>query len=82
MKEYTLDELKMLIEELNFPVDSLGRATTLLCLATSLAADGCNNCPVVLFDYDKRTEYEKCCLHMPCQINLYKWLKDSGNLYE
>ena len=78
MKELTLEQLKMLIDELNFPVDSLGKATTLLCLATSLGSGGCKNCPVVLFNYDTRTEYEKCSLHEPCQRNLYNWIKDKS----
>lgn len=34
----------------------------------------CKNCPVVIHKADKRTEEEKCCLHEPCVINLYKWI--------
>lgn len=56
-------------DELDRPIKSLGEAAVVLCMAL-----GCKNCPVTLFDYDKRTEYEKCCLHEPCQTNLYKWL--------
>ena len=81
-EELTLEQLKMLIDELNFPVKSLGSATILMCLATSLGSDGCKNCPVVLFDYDKRTEYEKCCLHEPCQTNLYKWIIEQTKTIE
>ena len=59
--------------ELDRPIKSLGEAAVVLCMAL-----GCENCPVTLFDYDKRTEYEKCCLHEPCQTNLYKWLVEQA----
>lgn len=55
--------------ELDRSIRSLGETAVVLCMAL-----GCENCPVTLFDYDKRTKYEKCCLHEPCQANLYKWL--------
>ena len=60
--------------ELDNPVKSLGGAAVALCMALD-----CKNCPVTLFDYDKRTEYEKCFLHEPCQTNLYKWMTDQVN---
>ena len=36
----------------------------------------CKNCPVHIHNYDKRTEYEKCNLHEPCVVNLFKWVTD------
>lgn len=38
----------------------------------------CKNCPVHIHDYDKRTEYEKCNLHEPCVVNLFKWVKEEA----
>lgn len=60
--------------ELDSPVKSLGGAAVALCMAL-----GCKNCPVTLFDYDKRTKYEKRCLHEPCQTSLYNWIVDQAN---
>ena len=60
-------------DEFDRPIKSLGEAAVVLCMAL-----GCENCPVVLFDYDKRTEYEKCCLHEPCQTGLYNWIVDQA----
>lgn len=43
----------------------------------------CNDCPVIINNYEKRTEKEKKLLHIPCVENLKKWiinesLKESG----
>ena len=60
-------------DELDRPIKNLGEAAVVLCMAL-----GCENCPVVLFDYDKRTEYEKCNLHEPCVSNLFKWITEEA----
>ena len=65
-------------DEFDRPIKDIYSAAVLLCMATNLGSDSCRNCPVTLFDYDKRTRYEKCCLHEPCQTNLYKWLMDQA----
>ena len=36
----------------------------------------CKNCPVHIHNYDKRIEYEKCNLHEPCVVNLFKWVTE------
>lgn len=74
-----LETLEMVKDEFNRPIKDVYSAAVLLCMATSLGTGNCSNCPVTLFDYDKRTEYEKCCLHEPCQTNLYKWLTEQSN---
>ena len=70
-----LDEKKevydLLIDELDRPVKTIGELATTFCVVME-----CRNCPVMREDYDKRTEYEKTCLHEPCVVNLYKWIKD------
>lgn len=66
-----LREYEMLKRELNKPLITLGEVTTLLCELIE-----CRNCPVCIENYDRRTEFEKTCLHEPCVSNLYKWVKD------
>ena len=74
--------LEMVKDEFNRPIKNIYSAAVLLCMATSLGSDDCSNCPVTLFNCDKRTEYEKCCLHEPCQTNLYKWLVEQAKKQE
>lgn len=69
-----LEELELVEDEFDHPIKDLFSVSVLLCMALNLKDHGCKNCPVTLFDYDKRTKYEKCCLHEPCQTNLYKWI--------
>lgn len=38
----------------------------------------CEECPVVLYNYEKRTEFEKQNLHIPCCYNLEKWIEDES----
>lgn len=71
--------LKFMQEEFNRPINDLYSAAIILCLALGMNENGCKNCPVTLFNYEKRTIFEKCCLHEPCQTNLYKWLIAKGN---
>lgn len=69
----SLETQEMIKEEFNRPIQDINGAVLLLCMAISYGSGGCDNCPVRIFDHDKRTEYEKCCLHEPCQTNLYNW---------
>ncbi len=80
-KQYTTDcddkcdyakvikEKKLLEEEMDRPIKTLGELAVQFCCLTE-----CKNCPVVLNNYEKRTEYEKNMLHKPCYFNLYKWI--------
>ena len=61
-------------EELSRPIDDIGDVTVILCIVQGILGKNCSNCPVVRFNYDKRTEYEKQCLHATCQEQLYNWL--------
>lgn len=60
-------------EERSIPVKTLMGLVIRFC-----ALHGCKNCPVNLQDYEKRTEYEKTCLHEPCFSNLYKWILEQA----
>lgn len=71
--------LEFMQEEFNRPINNLYSAAIILCLALGMNENGCKNCPVTLFNYEKRTIFEKCCLHEPCQTNLYKWLIAKAN---
>lgn len=73
-----LELQEMIKDEFNVPIKDMYNAALLLCMATSLGTDDCSNCPVMLFDYDKRTRIEKCCAQEPCQTNLYKWLMEQA----
>ena len=68
-----LGELKLLKEEMNRPIKTLGELATQFCCLTE-----CENCPVHIHNFDKRTEYEKTCLHEPCVSNLYKWILEQA----
>lgn len=80
-KEYTPDcdnkcefakiikENKMLKEEMDRPIQTLEELTIQFCCMTE-----CNNCPVMIHEYEKRTKNEKENLHIPCCTNLYKWI--------
>ena len=59
--------------ERDFPVDTLMGLAIRFC-----ALMGCKNCPVKLQNYEKRTEYEKTCLHEPCFSNLHKWILEQA----
>ena len=60
-------------EELDNPIKTLGELATQLCCVTE-----CKNCPVSIHNFEKRTEYEKTCLHEPCVSNLYKWILEQA----
>lgn len=92
-KQYTTDcdkqcefakivkEKKLIEEDLDRPIKTLSELTTQFCCVTE-----CKNCPVVIHNFEKRTEHEKTCLHEPCVSNLYKWIleqvKNEGAIKE
>ena len=62
-------QLSDLMEEMDRPIKTLGELVAQFCCLTE-----CKNCPIIIHNYEKRTEYEKTCLHEPCCSNLYKWI--------
>lgn len=63
------EEQKLLLDAMDRPVRTLGELVTQFCCFTE-----CKNCPVVINDFERRTDYEKECLHEHCISNLYKWV--------
>ena len=78
LKATTENISNMYKEELSRPINSIGDVAIILCILQGILYGNCSNCPVEKFDYDKRTEYEKQCLHATCQEELYKWLLDKA----
>ena len=66
-------QLSDLMEEMDRPIKTLGELVTQFCCLTE-----CKNCPIIIHNYEKRTEYEKTCLHEPCCSNLYKWIVEQA----
>ena len=58
-------------EDLDSRIETIEDIAVKLCEILS-----CKNCPVVIYNYEKRTEHEKCCLHVHCCENLVKWIKE------
>ena len=78
--KYTKEELQMMWEEIDQPLTSVNHIAVRLCECLS-----CENCPVVIYKCDHRTEYERTCLHEPCFGELHKWILENinnGNSYE
>lgn len=67
-------------EDFNFLIKDSDDVAQMLCLAIGLGKAGCNNCPVKHFNCDKRSDYEKQELHIPCWINLKKWLSQIDSI--
>lgn len=67
--EAQLEEYRDIEKELNQKRNTLDDIVSLICEALS-----CVNCPVVLCNADKRTEYEKKVLQNSCQKELYDWI--------
>ena len=65
-----LDSLDKL---LNSPIEHLVDIPVTLCSTIE-----CKSCPVMLYDYDKRTSAEKEIYHVPCYSNLYQWIIDEA----
>ena len=77
--KYTKEELQMMWEEIDQPLTSANQIAVRLCERLS-----CENCPVVIYKCDHRTEYERTCLHEPCFGELHKWILENinnGNSY-
>lgn len=72
--KYTKDELVEMLEWLDRPINKLDNVCTILCELLS-----CENCPVTLFDFDKRTEEDRVLRHAPCCGELHKWLLHEFN---
>lgn len=70
-----IKEKKMLEEEMDRSVHTLQELAAQFCCLTE-----CNNCPVVIYGYEKRTKEEKETLHEPCCTNLYKWIIENSIL--
>lgn len=66
-------EKKLLESEMDNQIQTLQELATQFCCLTE-----CKNCPVVICEYEKRTESEKKNLHIPCCDNLYKWIVEQA----
>ena len=76
IEEYSQDKLieaGIVLLENEREIDTLAGLCVQFCCLTE-----CKNCPVYIHNYDKRTEYEKCSLHEPCVVNLFKWVKEEA----
>lgn len=69
------EEQKLLLEEMDRPIRTLGELATQFCCLIE-----CKNCPVRIHNFNKRTEYEKTCLHEPCASDLYKWIVEQAKI--
>lgn len=71
IKEKKKLELELMLneEQSKIPISTLEELATQFCGLVE-----CEACPVVIHNFEKRTEYEKTCLHEPCCTNLYKWI--------
>ncbi len=56
------------------PIRTLKELAIQFCCLTE-----CDNCPVEIYGYEKRTRNEKENLHIPCCCNLYKWIVEQAN---
>jgi hypothetical protein len=75
--KYTKEELIEVITYLDKPIKSLSDVAVRICESLS-----CDNCPVNIFDCDRRTNYEKTMLHTPCCTQLYNWMLNEFRLIE
>lgn len=73
--EAQLEEYRDIEKELNQKRYTLDDIVMLICETLS-----CENCPVVLCNADKRTEYEKKVLHNSCQRELYNWILNEAKI--
>ena len=74
---YAKDELVELISCLDSPVRTFRDIAVKLCETIS-----CENCPVELYDCDRRGHYEKVVLHEPCCTQLEKWILNEARLID
>lgn len=78
--KYTKEELQMMWEEIDQPLTSANQIAVRLCECLSG-----ENCPVVIYKCDHRTEHERTCLFEPCFRELHKWILENinnGNSHE
>lgn len=68
-----IEEKHLLESELDVEITTIESLATIFCTMIE-----CKNCPVVIYDYDKRTKYEKEMLHTPCCTNLYSWIIENA----
>lgn len=67
--KYSKEELLEMFNEIDQPLKSANQIAVRLCEILS-----CDNCPVVIYQCDNRTIYEKACLHASCQSELHNWI--------
>lgn len=72
----TVKEKKLLEEELDRPIKTLGELVAQFCCLIE-----CKNCPVMIHEYEKRTKLDKEVLHEPCCTNLYKWIIEQSKAF-
>lgn len=56
----------------NKPIETLYELAERVCCFTE-----CRDCPVSIYDFEKRTDYEQECA--PCMYNLHKWIVEQAN---
>lgn len=66
---YNKGELRETLEEIGRPLRMVGEVAVRLCEILS-----CENCPVVIYKCDMRTETEKKILQYPCAGELHNWI--------
>ena len=69
-------ENKLLKEVRDYPIHTLYEMASRFCVLA-----GCENCSVHIYNYEKRTPYEKEALHEPCCSNLYKWFIEEAQSF-
>ena len=74
---YTKEELVEMLSCINRPVKTFEQVAIRLCEAIS-----CENCPVEIYDCDRRGQYEKAILHKPCYTQLEKWILNEARLID
>lgn len=70
--KYTKEELQDMWEYIDRPLASVNQIAVRLCECLS-----CENCPVVIYKCDYRTEYERTCLFATCQEQLHNWIVEN-----
>ena len=73
--EDDLSALKEEVEDFKRPLKSIGDIAVLLCENIE-----CENCPVSIHSADRRTEHEKCNLHITCCEQLANWILEQKQI--
>ena len=74
---HTKEELVDFMTEIDSPVRTFDDVVVKLCEVLS-----CENCPVVIWDCDRRSARDKAVLHIPCCTQLKTWLLNEMRLIE